>query len=305
MGQSDSETTVLFADIVGSTRLYEILGDTNAEALISTTLKQLSKIIVRNQGEIIKTIGDEVMCRFGTAEQAVAAAKSMHEFLAKKAAPSRDYKLAIRVGAHHGPIIESDGDVFGDTVNIAARVAALARGGKTVITGYSFDQLSPATRQRCRHFMCTTVKGKEAPIDVYDVVWEQTDELTRVVGSDAPRMAGNVLTIRFGDSEIRLSANARTSATLGRSQDCDLVIPSPHASRQHCRIECNRGKFVLNDNSANGSYVIHNKAELLFHQEAVPLLGKGSISLGAPSAVNPDFLLDYSIELTDQGQGDD
>ncbi len=296
MGSPENETTILFADIVGSTRLYEILGDENAEALISGTLKQLAQIVTGNNGRIIKTIGDELMCRFDEAEQAVSAAKSMHEYLAKKAAPSKDYKLAIRVGAHHGPIIESEGDVFGDTVNLAARIAGLARGGKTMITGYTLDRLPQATRDRCRHFTHTTVKGKEQPLDVYDVVWEQTDELTRVVGSSARPVAGSVLTIEYGDSVIRLSASTRTTATLGRSQDCDLVVPSPHASRQHCRIECNRGKFILNDNSANGSYVVHNKAELLFHQEQAPLLGEGTISRGAPSAINPDFLLKYSID---------
>lgn len=300
MESSPRETTIMFADIVGSTRLYEILGDENAEALISRTLKQLAKNITAADGQIVKTIGDEVMCRFAQAEQAVTAAKAMHEYLAQKTAPSKDYKLSIRVGAHQGPIIESDGDVFGDTVNLAARVAGLARGGKTMITGYTYLALSEATRKHCRHFTHTTVKGKEQPLDVYDVVWEQTDELTRVVGGDTPGVAGKVLSIRFGGNTIRLSANAKTSATLGRSEDCDLVVSSQHASRQHCRIECNRGKFILSDNSANGSYVIHNKAELLFHQEQVPLLGQGSISLGAPSAINADFLIEYSIELADK-----
>jgi len=294
----------MFADIVGSTRLYEILGDKAAEELISNTLKQLSKIVTRAQGEIIKTIGDEVMCRFAQADHAVTAARQMHEYLARKTAPSKDYKVGIRVGAHHGPIIESDGDVFGDTVNIAARVAALARSGKTMITGYTYENLPSAARGRCRHYICTIVKGKELPLDVYDVVWEQTDELTRMVGNDNLNVAGNILNIQLGDSVIRLSATTRTSATLGRSEDCDLVVRSPHASREHCRIECNRGKFVLNDNSANGSYVLHNQAELLFHQERVPLLGEGTISLGAPTAINPDFLINYSIELTEASADD-
>ena len=304
MGSPENETTIMFADIVGSTRLYEILGDENAEALISNTLRQLSKIVTEAGGRIIKTIGDELMCRFDEAEQSINAAKAMHEYLAKKTAPSSDYRVAIRIGAHQGPIIESDGDVFGDTVNLAARVAGLARGGKTMITGYTFDRLPSATRERCRHFTHTTVKGKEQPLDVYDVVWEQTDELTRVVGSNTPAVIGSVLTIEYGDSVIRLSAAGKTSATLGRSQDCDLVVPSPHASRQHCRIECNRGKFILNDNSANGSFVVHNEAELLFHQEQAPLLGEGTISLGAPSAINPDFLLRYSIESADRRASD-
>ena len=302
MSAPPKEITVLFADIVGSTRLYETLGDQVAEELVSETLKQLSEIIVENKGVIIKTIGDEVMSRFDQADHAVTAAREMHEFLAEKTAPSREYKLAIRIGAHQGPIIENDGDIFGDTVNISARVAALARSGKTMITGYTFKQLPPATQGHCQHIMQTTVKGKEQAIDVYDVVWEHTDELTRIVGNTIVSAATNILTIQYQDSIIRLSAKAKTSATVGRGKDCDLIIPSPQASRQHCRIECNRGKFILIDNSANGSYVNHNQTELFFHQEPVPLLGEGFISLGEPAENNPGFLLKYAIEMAGTGQ---
>lgn len=299
VGTSDNEVTILFADIVGSTRLYEILGDEVAEKLVTTTLKQLSDIASKSQGVTIKTGGDDVMCRFSNADHALTAAKEMHLFLAEKTAPSRDYKIAIRVGAHQGPVIESEGDIYGDAVNLAARVTALARGGKTLISGYTFEQIPEASRKHCRRFTTTTVKGKELPIDVYDVVWEQTAELTRIVGNQVANAIQSVLTIQYEDNIIKMSANTVTSTTMGRGQDCDLIIPSQQASREHCKIECNRGKFVFADNSANGSYVNHNQTELFFHQERVPLLGEGYISLGEPAANNPDFLLHYSIELVD------
>lgn len=286
----------MFADIVGSTRLYEIMGDKIAEELISNTLNQLSGIVTKSGGSIIKTIGDEIMCRFALADQAVTSAKEMHVYLAEKTAPSRDYKIAIRVGAHQGTIIENDGDIFGDTVNIAARVSSLARAGKTMITGYTYKQLPEACKERCQHFTRTTVKGKEHAIDVFDVEWEQTEELTRIIGNHASNSIENTLTIRYQDNIIRMSANTITSALIGRGQDCDLIIPSPQASREHCRIEYNRGKFVFSDNSANGSYVKHNQIELFFHQERIPLLGEGSISLGEPSANNSEYLLEYSIQ---------
>jgi len=300
--QPDNEVTIMFADIVGSTRLYEILGDEAAEKLVTTTLKQLSDIAGNSQGITIKTGGDDVMCRFSNADLALNAAREMHLFLAAKTAPSRDYKIAIRIGAHQGPVIESEGDIYGDAVNLAARVSALARGGKTLISGYTLEQLPEASRQRCRRFTTTIVKGKELPIDIYDVVWEQTDELTRIVSNEIANAIQSVLTIRYEDNVIRMSANTITSITVGRGQDCDLIVPSQQASREHCKIECNRGKYILVDNSANGSYVNHNQTELFFHQERVPLLGEGYISLGEPSANNADFLLHYSIELVDKSQ---
>jgi adenylate cyclase len=293
----------MFADIVGSTRLYEVLGDKLAEKLVTTTLKQLSDIVSKFQGVTIKTGGDDVMCRFLNADHALAAANEMHLFLANKTAPSRDSKIAIRIGAHQGPVIESEGDIYGDAVNLAARVAALARGGKTLISGYVFEQLSETSRKRAQHFTTTTVKGKEQPIDVYDVVWEQTNELTRIVGKEALDAIRSVLTIQFEDKIFKMSANTVTSTTVGRGQDCDLFIPSPQASREHCKIECNLGKFIFVDNSGNGSYINHNGTELFLHQERVPLLGEGYISLGEPSASNSDFLLHYSIELAEINLG--
>ena len=132
---------------------------------------------------------------------------------------------------------------------------------------------------------------------MFDVVWEQTEELTRIVGNHTANMGKNTHTIVYGDSIIHMSANTITSALKGRGQECDLVIPSPQASREHCRVEYNRGKFIFSDISANGSYVKHNQIELFFHQERIPLLGEGTISLGEPSANNSDFLLRYSIDL--------
>ena len=302
MSPLNTEVTIMFADIVGSTRLYEIMGDEVAEKLVTTTLKQLSGIVSKSHGVIIKTGGDDVMCSFSNVENALNAARDMHLFLAQRTAPSKDYKIAIRIGAHTGPVIESEGDLFGDAVNLAARVAALARGGKTLVTGYTVEQLSEVTRKRCQRLTNTTVKGKELPIDIYDVVWEQTDELTRIVGNEVANALQSLLTIRYDDNVIRLSANAVTSASVGRGQDCDLIIPSQQASREHCKIECNRGKYMFVDNSANGSYINHNQTEMFFHQERVPLIGEGFISLGEPSVNNPDFLLHYAIELADSSQ---
>jgi adenylate cyclase len=297
---TDNELTIMFADIVGSTRLYEVMGDEVAEKLVTTTLKQLSDIAGDSRGVTIKTGGDDVMCRFDSADDAITAAREMHIFLAEKTAPSKNYKIAIRIGAHQGSVIETEGDLYGDAVNLAARVAALARGGKTLMTGYTFEQLPEHSRKRCRRLTTTTVKGKELPIEIYESIWEQTDELTRIVGNDVAINIQSVLTIQYDDNIIKMSADTVTSASVGRGQDCDLIIPSQQASREHCKIECNRGKFVLVDNSANGSYVNHNQTELFFQQERVPLMGEGYISLGEPSADNSDFLLHYSIELVEK-----
>ena len=163
----------------------------------------------------------------------------------------------------------------------------------------TYEQLSEVSQKRCQRFTTTTVKGKEQPIDVYDVAWEQTDELTAIVGNTAGDASKSVLVIRYQDNVIRISASTVTGATIGRGQDCDMVIPSQQASRQHCHIQCNRGKYLFIDNSSNGSYVTHNQTELFFHQEQVPLQGSGYISLGESSETNSEYLLHYSVEEID------
>jgi adenylate cyclase len=285
----------MFADIAGSTRLYEMLGDQTAEALISSTLKQLSDIVASYDGETIKSIGDEIMCRFHSADKAVSAARDMHEQLAEVTIPSSTHRLAVRIGMHHGTLIESEGDIFGDTVNVSARVTSLARAGKTMISGYTYEQLPQFYKNSCRYIMQTTVKGKSLPIDVFDVELDEDDELTCVTSKSVSDLVGDVLTVTYGNTSLKLSANTITHATLGRGKECDLIIPAPQASRSHCIIECNRGKFTLSDNSTNGSYILHNDIELFFHQEKAPLVGSGQISLGEPISKSR-FILDYSID---------
>jgi len=290
------ELTVLFADIAGSTHLYELMGDEFAKELISKTLEQLSDIVTSLDGKTIKTIGDEIMCGFPTANQAVLAARQMHEYLAEKTIPAHNYNLSVRVGAHYGPIINSNGDIFGDTVNVSARVTSLACAGKTMITWSTYKQLLPVLQENCRLIMQTKVKGKDQPIDIYDVVWEQDDELTSIHGHSGLNALSNVLTLQYQDTTVKISAKSITSVLIGRGPNCDLIVPAPLASREHCRITYNLGKFVLDDHSTNGTYLYHDNNELFIQHEKTPLLNSGFIGIGESTSRNRDFLLNYSIE---------
>src|ERR1700759_5648311 len=117
---------VLFADIAGSTSLYEVLGDARAKAMIDEALAVMKAVTAQQQGRVIKTIGDEVMCVFDTPDRGFIAASDMQARI--DGLPVADgAKRKIRVGFHAGPVIEEHGDVFGDTVNTAARMAGLAK----------------------------------------------------------------------------------------------------------------------------------------------------------------------------------
>ena len=118
----------MFADIAGSTKLYDTLGDELARAKVAKAIETMSEITRQNSGDVIKTIGDEVMCKFPTAEDAGTAAWEMQEKFEEETESNTDGSpVSIRIGMHFGPAILEGGDVFGDAVNVAARMAAQAK----------------------------------------------------------------------------------------------------------------------------------------------------------------------------------
>jgi class 3 adenylate cyclase len=122
-------STFLFADIAGYTALTEAHGDEDAAELAHTFCRAVGEIASAEEGELVKTIGDAVMVRHTDPARAVALGlRAAGEVLAGHGFPT------VRVGMHHGPALESEGDWFGSTVNLAARVAALAAGGEVLLT---------------------------------------------------------------------------------------------------------------------------------------------------------------------------
>ena len=134
---------VLFADISGSTKLYDTLGDTQAKRLIDECIGLMRGAVAHYGGRVIKTIGDEVMCVLPDADNGCLAATEMQLKIAALPAVA-DVKRAIRVGFHAGPVIEEASDVFGDTVNLAARMAGLAKGMQIITTQATVERLSAA-----------------------------------------------------------------------------------------------------------------------------------------------------------------
>ena len=199
--------------------------------------------------------------------------------------PPTTCRLTFRIGFHLGPAIERDGDVFGDSVNTAARLVALAKGGQIILSASTAEALSPYLRGALREVDVLTVKGKEKDIGIVELVWQVSADLTTVAAR--PALRGAEFELRHGERTIRL--NAATSAlTLGRDPQNDVVIADKCASRLHARIERRRDKFALIDQSSNGTYVTFDgERELLLHREELLLRGRGRISFGHPHEVNP------------------
>ncbi|MHA1109004.1 MAG: adenylate/guanylate cyclase domain-containing protein, partial [Alphaproteobacteria bacterium] len=119
---------VLVADICGSTRLYETVGDDTAYRLVARCIAELADNISENDGRVIKTMGDGILSTFAMAEGAFDAAVAMQQ-------GRGDSDILIRVGINYGSVVINGQDVFGDSVNVAAHLLTLAKPGEIILTG--------------------------------------------------------------------------------------------------------------------------------------------------------------------------
>lgn len=283
---------MLFADVAGSTRLYEQLGDVDALAAISRCLALAEKIAIGHGGRLVKTIGDEALLVFPGADQAAGAAGEIQRQMAESS-PAGNARVAFRIGFHFGTALEVSGDVFGDSVNVAARMVALAKRGQVILSAQTAAALSAALRARVRELDVLTVKGKEKDIGICELLWQDSSaDLTAL--STRPKWRAARIDLRYGARAIELDENS-TALTLGRDADNDVVITDRLASRLHARIERRRDKFVLVDQSSNGTFVtIDGEREIQLRHEEMMLRGRGRISFGHRHDVDPAETLEFA-----------
>ena len=288
------EVAVLFADIAGSTKLYDALGDTEAKIMIDEALVALQVITQRHRGRVIKTIGDEVMCVFPGAERGFLAAMDM-QTVVNALVVTKGVKRMIRVGFHAGPVIEEKGDVFGDTVNVAARMAGLAKGMQIMTTRTTVDAVPAALRASTRPIATLAVKGKADELVVCEVLWQEGDDLTMAAGSLQIAEPKVELVLRHGGREVVLSGD-RPAVMAGRDAACDLVISDPKASRQHARIEKRRDKFFITDQSSNGTFITFTgEGEVALRREEAMLRRSGRIVFGHSAADATGDSVEFSV----------
>ena len=289
-----TEMAVLFADIAGSTKLYDTLGDTQAKLLVDECIGLMREIVKRHAGRVIKTIGDEVMCVLPDADSGHLAATDMQLRIASLPAIS-NVKRAIRVGFHVGPVIEESGDVFGDTVNLAARMASLARGMQIITTLGTVDRLSPTLQGSTRKIAALSIKGKGDDVEVCEVMWQDGEDLTMAAASTSVPAARHELHLTHGGRQLVLD-QANTIVALGRGADCQVVLADRKASRVHARIERRRDKFFLVDQSTNGTFVTFaGESEIGLRREEVMLRGQGRITFGHSMAESSEETVDFAL----------
>ncbi|HZE10275.1 MAG TPA: adenylate/guanylate cyclase domain-containing protein [Burkholderiales bacterium] len=273
------ERAILFADVSGSTALYELLGDKPAAKAIEAVLGALREVISARDGVVVKTIGDEVMVVFNNPQAACEAAREMQQRMATWPLTA-GAKLAIRIGFHFGLVLEDKGDFWGDGVNTAARLAGLAKAGQILTTGATANALPGIQRSNLRDLDAISVKGKHDAVRVFELMWGDTEDATHVAGLAESAKVQTRLTLEVGERTIGFPRD-KSVLILGRENTCDIVVQEKTASRLHARIERKGVQYVLVDESTNGTYVaIEGDREVLLRRDSVMLRGRGKFALG-------------------------
>ncbi|MEJ2059290.1 MAG: adenylate/guanylate cyclase domain-containing protein [Gammaproteobacteria bacterium] len=297
MSEENFEATIMFVDVVDSTSLYETLGDQDAQAVIAKCLRMAETNIRMSRGETIKVSGDEVMALFTSEEAAVRAALKNLDTI-PQADMGHGVHVELHTGLYHGPVIRAEGDVYGDAVNVAARLTSMSQPGQILTTRQTAESLRADLRERTRKLYDTTVKGREQPLEVYEVLGVSEGDPTGILAPETDYMAARqVLKLRCGEKLIEIPP-FRKEFILGRDESCDLIPrDTTFVSRKHARIAYRRDKFVLQDHSTNGTYIKSQDGNVVhLHQEALPLTGRGKISLGKIITPNDKLLIEFSVE---------
>jgi adenylate cyclase len=290
----EEQLVTLFADISGSSQLYDSLGDARAAEVVEQCVTIMTEATARHGGTLLRTIGDEVMTIFPTVEAAADAARAMQESISDQTFDA-GRPIAIRVGFHFGSLLLKDGDLYGDAVNLAKQVTNHAKPGQILTTGASLSQLPETERAVYRQIDLVQVKGKREEAAIYELVWQAEFATAMSVFWTALHSETARLALIAGNTRVELGED-RTSVSIGRSEGNDLIQPFPTVSRLHARVGYNKGRFHLTDLSINGTYFLSDDGNGGYlHRDTRELTGSGTLGLG--EVISPDSPVTVRFEF--------
>jgi len=291
------DATVMFADIVSSTALFELLGETHARETINFCLQMMRRAVLDHRGSVIKTIGDELMSMFNDPNDAIDAAQQMHEDISETLTV-RGRSITLRIGAHHGNVTREKNDVTGAAVHLAARMASQAKSGQIVISEQLRNRMSGIWGASTRKLDEIKAEGFTEIIEIYEVLWKD-EGVTSVVPILDQKAFGLIepkrLLIQYGDTEIFVDNEIQT-INIGRAMENEISMNHDLVSRVHARIEWSKDKFRLQDRSTNGTYVRPLRGQPVFvRRDYITLTGRGIIGLGQDVDIKSPYAIKFQI----------
>lgn len=293
MTQLDDHLAIVFSDIVGSSRLYSALGNTRAKEKIDLAIAVMSSIVTQLNGNVIKTIGDELMFSHCDPEFACKTAVRMNQEL-------NAIHFYLRTGVSYGKVIHDRSDVYGDTVNNASFLARTAHANQILLDTHTYANII-SCRQECEYFDRIVLKGQSKESLIYRLNWEQRDTKSldaTVVANPAVSAeisAPSQLSVNFSGNTYYIDPDSQMS--IGRDRGAvQICVNHKNASRLHCSLFYQRGKYILQDHSTNGTYLQQKgHQEVFLRRESTPLVADGKISIGQPCA-DSEIVMDYHLD---------
>ena len=295
----DLEVAILFADVVGSTQLYDQFGDTKASATVALCLDVMKDSTHQFNGTVIKTIGDEVMSTFPTVDEAMYAASLMQKRLSKSEDETDNHiPVSIRIGCHFGPVVKEQNDIFGAAVHTANRMTSQAKARQIIISGTTVDRMGEELRAQARQIDVATVRGRLDEVALFELLWQPEEATSMLPTIEWQNKAKTVskITLTFRNNRVVVNEQ-RKNINMGRADDNDLVIKGNLISRIHARVEMRRGKFILIDQSTNGTFLQYQGgAEVFVRRDNTELHGAGIIGLGKIALADSPLAIHFRCE---------
>jgi adenylate cyclase len=298
----ETRVTILFADVVGSTQLYENMGDERARETVQDCVDIMKESTDQYGGRVIKTMGDEVMSTFPSADDAMNAGSQMQQRITNNQQLGEDgTQVSIRIGCHYGPVVFDNRDIFGAAISTANRMTSQAKAGQIITTSTTVDQLSGEWKSLVRQIDIERFGSQSGDVAIFEVLW-QPDEATRM--SLQPRDLINAgsesdlkLYVSFRGKEVVIGESCQGNMTMGRAEENDIIVKGQLISRIHARIEYVKNRFFIIDESTNGTFVQGDDGkEAYIRRDRSEISGSGTIGLGKAVARDSDLAVEYRFE---------
>ena len=300
-------STMVFADISGSTALYEALGNERATEAVTQVTQWIGETVESHGGRVVKKLGDGVLGVFGDAAGAVSAMAAMlRQHQARQDRWPQPLRMDIRVGVASGEVVEVDGDCYGDAVNVASRLCERAGPAEIWATETTVLLAGTAPDVWYRKLGLMEIRGKAGLQMLYQVEWrenEEPDSLTMqaaLVSSFAP--ADSILgRIQFSWHGVDMSFTSSDAPVhVGRATHAQLCINDPRVSRLHARIDWRNSGFVLTDMSSFGTWVRFDGSgsPVRLRRDACILHGTGQIALAVPFTESSAPVMNFEVSGT-------
>ena len=287
------QATVVFADLFGSTRVFEAVGNVQATESVTSVTSWVAKKCTGHGGRVVKFLGDGVLAIFTDSNKAIAAVidlqRSYQSLLERMFASSY---MPLRIGVVRGEVEMVENDCYGDAVNIASRLSELCGPHQIWVNGDAIDAGHASSQARFRFLGPIGIRGRAEPCDVYQIEWQEdiNSEFFTVPADFAPPSGLNLEDALGSQIELTWLNNLRTFQSfelpvhIGRTRQAEFMVDDSRVSRSHARLDWRNGSIVLADVSSYGCWVRFSGggSDLMLRREECVLHGRGEIALGTP-----------------------